>query len=86
MDKLLNMHLTQITLGLRESLLEDINTTCEELNLNKEKLKNILYTTYSEDDFLGCCKKNNLNTQNFFFFLVADDIMWGVGSKLRVVK
>ena len=66
----------------KESLLEDINTTCEELNLNKEKLKNILYTTYKEDDFWDVVK-NNLNTQNMRLVLVADDISGELEASLE---
>ena len=63
--------------------MEDINTTCEELNLNKEKLKNILYTTYSEDDFWDVVK-NNLNTQNMRLVLVADDISGELEASLEL--
>lgn len=66
----------------KESLLTDINTTCEELNLDKDELKKALYTTYQEDDFWDVVK-NNLKTQNMRLVLVADDISGELETSLE---
>jgi len=66
----------------KESLLNDINTTCEELNLNKDELKKTLYTTYQENDFWDVVK-NNLKSQNMRLVLVADDISGELETSLE---
>ena len=66
----------------KESLLNDINTTCEELNLNKDELKKILYTTYQEDEFWDVVK-NNLKAQNMRLVIVADDISGELETSLE---